>query len=312
NSYPNATEEELKAAKAAAEDNVSFYMFAEELGQTLTSASGFAIGGKSAVGAAAAVNYADSNVAVNMEGTAKIAGVARLKSHVYNRDDAYGIATAMGADMNRKLDKINEAEETTEKVLNGNYPTSKKATKNAEAQGGKPAKPSTDAATEGKGNDEVTNTNGMVDKTNANANDNNASQMQSTGQGSIDVAAAVAVNITGHIASTLIKGIIDADSAQIYATNNGNFRTRASGASITLAKSDASVGAAVAISVDKNKAETAVEGTVCTNKHKDEGLTAEERGKDLTGDIIIESLLTANMDDVYRGSLGAQAVAGAV
>ena len=87
-------------------DAVNLYICAEEKGYTLTKASGFAVGESAAVGAAVAVNIITSDVLADFLGTGTLNGDARIIAHIHSEDDSYGIATAMGADLDRHLQKF--------------------------------------------------------------------------------------------------------------------------------------------------------------------------------------------------------------
>ena len=117
------TEEEkqaaLEQARSQAQDLVSVYLSAQQEGHTLATAGSFAIGASAAVGACAAVNYANSDVCAQIQGTVTAPGKARILSQTYNTDDAFATATAMGADIQRYLDRLGAAETTAEKIANG-------------------------------------------------------------------------------------------------------------------------------------------------------------------------------------------------
>ena len=124
--------------------------------------------------------------------------------------------------------------------------------------------------------------------------------MNAPGKKSIQAAAAVGLNITGHMAQTSVSGNITAGKVlEMLADNDGNFRTLGSGATMTLGRAKFSLAMGVAVSVNNNKAiVTAGETTPVTVEGKDK--------------VIIASELSQNMDGKYKGYLGAQALAGSV
>lgn len=103
----------------------SFRLSAKQTGHTLTKASGFAVGGQAAVGAAVAVNIASSDVTAEFLGMGNLTGAADITAYTYNEDDSYGIATAMGADLERHLQKFRtgtqQAEDAVTGVAQGDY-----------------------------------------------------------------------------------------------------------------------------------------------------------------------------------------------
>ena len=93
---------------AASDDQNLYNLIVEayQKGQTLSNASGFAAGNQAAVGAAVAVNLADSEVVAEFLGKAStVFGKAFVNAETLNYDDANALALAMGADVGRYEDK---------------------------------------------------------------------------------------------------------------------------------------------------------------------------------------------------------------
>jgi len=315
---------------AAAEnaDYVNFYLGAKLTDTTLTKASGFAVGSSTAIGAAVAVNISYSDVNASFKGEGNVSGTARILSYVYAADESQAIATAMGADMDRMLSKFRKGTDGVEKTANdiaqGNYTSDDVEGSNGNNQ------------TAGKINSELNNNNdtqqdGGTNTTTANNNlplstnamrsqdttttgtpdgatsqANGASSSNTTGgltgtnnqtqSSKIQVAAAVAVNITHHEALVDISGKFTAGTIGILADNDGNFRTLGTGVAMSLATKSNSIAVGAAVSVNANKASVSIGGEVSA----------------LSGDLSAEAQLTQNMDGKYKGLLGAQALAGSV
>jgi hypothetical protein len=119
----------------------------------------------------------------------------------------------------------------------------------------------------------------------------------------VQIAAAVAVNVTVHEIEAMLAGTLTASEFEVKAQNNGNFRTIASGAAMSLAQNSNAIAAAVAVSVNRNEANASIaDGSTVT-------MTSDSHG---IGAITLKATLTANLNDEYKGYLGAQAIAGAV
>ncbi|MBR4990130.1 MAG: hypothetical protein IKY96_03105, partial [Oscillospiraceae bacterium] len=297
------TEKEIQQMvdQAKQQELVSVYMMSQQEGHTLASAGAFSAGGKAAVGACAAVNYADSDVETRMAGSITAAGRAKIASRTYNTDDAFGTASAMGADIQRYLDRINDGTATAEGIANGDYnladnphaqSSSTKAISNA---GGLTTPGVPDAANQQNPNIPGGSTGGA-----GIADEGNGTQ----------IAAAVGINITKHKAHALVSGSLTAQDVMLHAENNANFRSRANAATVTLSASPFAVAAGVAISVNNNEAVAENSGTIITAPETNGN--AEPAQEDVPRDIVISAVHTANMDGIYRGTLGAQALAGSV
>lgn len=264
-----------------------------------------------------------------------------------NEDDSFGLATAMGADMERILSKFrtgtDKVEENTNKVTQGTWTgedlksnnnqnqtagkVNEKLTENANdnGTGGEGAQTSTSnnlptstnalrSQNAGTGTTpDTTKTQDAVDKANPTGQEGATTNVNTTmpQAQSIQVAAAVALNITNHKAVNTISGNVTAGTVSILADNNGNFRTRGSGATMTMGSALAAIAAAVAVSVNNNQAVSNVSGSIVTDADHI-GTAGNTIDTEDAGNVTIEAHLTQNMDNEYRGALGAQAVAGSV
>ncbi len=299
------------------EELVNVHISAEEYGQTHVKASGFTVGGKAAVGAAVAVNIVESNATAAFEGSGAINGALKVAATTYNEDDCHAIATAMGAKAQRYADKLkatlDSGEDQVNAVADGNYGDDSEADnetleeingnldahENSEQDGA----PSTnqnaslsanvlssqDASTESS--PDQSEGEAAADRSGSSANLSGSSTVSKT---KIRIAAAVALNITEHIAQATVRGDIASADVQVLAENKGNFNTLATGAAISL-DSGNSIGLGVAISLNENQSNASAGGTLACD-----------------GDITVDADLSQNMDGKYAGLLGAQALGGAV
>ncbi|MEG2199312.1 MAG: hypothetical protein RRY25_03395, partial [Anaerovorax sp.] len=107
------------------EEMVNFFLHAWQEGNSLSQASGFAAGESTSVGAAVTVNIVSSHVAARFAGEGIVHGSSKVLAHTYNEDVSKAIATAVGADVQRQLDKFADGIEATEengnKLLAGDY-----------------------------------------------------------------------------------------------------------------------------------------------------------------------------------------------
>ncbi len=297
---------------------------AKEEAETETTSSAFAVGGKTAVGASAAVNIASSDVRANLSGGATVGGSAEVTADSHSEDTTNAIATAMGADIARSINKLHEKaddlEEGANGLLDGSY-LDKKDDKDDEAtdtnkniteklnkkksDGGKTAKENTsvsqsvlrsqgvkaegeDAGNEGA--EEAENQIGL--------NTDSKVDAKKDGKGSTyQVAAAVGVTVTDHNASTRVGTITAGRDIRVTAENTANFNTQGTGAAMSLAEHANSIAAGVAVSVSENTAAVDVSGELVSNDK---------------GDVSATSKLTQNLDGDFAGKLSAQALSGSV
>ena len=127
---------------------------------------------------------------------------------------------------------------------------------------------------------------------------------------SIHVAASVGVNVTEHSAKTEIKGNLTVGGLKAEVENTGNFSTASTGAAISEATNSNCVGAAVAVSVNGNKALLEIgDGIqiVITGTPADE---TEEDADTILGNVALNTILNQNSTGDALGRYGALAVAG--
>ena len=300
-------------------EKVSFYLFAQQTGKTRTEASGFASGNSTAVGACAAVNLSESLVTADFSGIGVVGGAARLAATSYDEDEVDALATVVGASLDRYLDKLR-------KLLGilslGSGPDSgalnrmigdKLNTFVSDTTGGNSILnliPGASLATNAlqalgltmpeTGDSNVTNKLANTDVPQLSTPETE-NQKQS-----INVAAAVGVNITKHNTLVNMPGSLKSRSAALESANSENFFTNGSGATVTVFDTNQNnISVGVAVARNRNRSEVAVAGTLIAR-----GTNGTDAGAN--GDIGIASVITQNMDGVYRGLLGAQAVAGSV
>ena len=299
----------------------------DEQSHTQTNASAFAVGSSTAVGASAAVNVALTDVKAGLS-AAEAAGKVSVTANSHSEDNTAAIATAMGADIQRNLDKVNskvksgtdsanklmkgdylneKAKDKTDKT-NSNNDTSKKITNRlnkTKADGGSDASNNLSVSsnvartqninTEGSGKtkeatDQVNTT--VKDKTGLPLTGSQDEKKDSK----LQVAAAIGVTVTSHAAGVTLGGDVKGTSVEAKATNSGNFNTMGTAASMSLEREASSIAAGIAVSVNLNEATVDTKGDVVAT----------------AGDVTLTSDLTQNMDGKYLGLLGAQALAGAV
>ena len=317
------------------DDFVNTAVRANQRGETVTRASGFAIGISTAVGAAVAVNIAESNISAAFEGSGTIGGILKVTANTHNEDKCIGVATAMGADVQRYANKLSDAIGSAEDKVNaaaaGDYSGAEDTNSdndtasainegldghsNSEQGGGSEATNNAplsanvlgtlDASTEP--NPDTSEATGTVSGSATDSDGNAVSPTSGANTAStassqkIRVAAAVAINITAHCATATLNGNITAAAVSVLAANQGNFNAMGTGAAVSLDNGGNSVGVGVAISLNENQATAIIGGSV-----------AATGDADTDGDITVSADLTQNMDDEFKGKLGAQALAGAV
>jgi hypothetical protein len=300
---------------AGVEEMVNFLLSAYQRGQTKASASGFAVAGdKAAVGAAIAVNIAMSDVRATFAGVGLVAGSAKITALTSNEDEANALATVVGASLDRYFDRLRTAlrlgsvgsgggsgkmNATIVNKINGFLPKAKELTANVpfsaklfDLLGVKtPAAPSSSTASGAA-------TGNAGGNANSQSLDDSAKKEQS-----INLAAALGVNVTNHCATAEMTGSLTAKNAEISAADRSNFRTTGSGATVTLPSQQNAnnIALGIAVTVNRNKAHSTVGGS----------LTATGSGSN-NGAVRVTSAATQNMDGAYRGLLGAQAVACAI
>ncbi len=302
---------------------------ATEEAETENKASSFATGNNTAVGASVAVNVASSDIRAEVNGDADVAGAASIAANSHSEDNTAALASAMGSDIQRNLDKVKgkvkSTKDSANKLLDGSYldekAKDKDEKKNSENDTAKKLNKKLDDKKDKEGEDSSTN---LSLSSNALRSQNTKTQDASAGNegGSeaekqikdatgvdvdatkdgeenrkFQVAAAVGVSVTDHEAHTTVSGsIIAGKGVSATAENTGNFNTLGTGAAMSLAERANSIAAGVAVSVNQNKALVDVDGDVVAGE----------------GDVELTSKLTQNMDGEYPNKLAAQSLAGSV
>lgn len=322
-------------------------MLSSQSGETNTNASGYAMGNETAVGAAVAINLAFSDVATQLLGSGSVEGTASLDSKSENQDDATAMALAMGAEMERYMAKLRNAEKvksfnkekeeekkdeenkdekignSTADKISGQLKRASKVSDKEDEDKSDPSQPlSVQAIKSQNVKTESTNQtdadkNGSVGSTVTDATNNTTGDAVSgtlndqaqEGQ-SIHVAASVGVNVTQHSAKTEIKGNLTVGGLKANVENTSNFTTASTGAAITEATNSNSVGAAVAVSVNGNKAEIEIpDGVriVVTGTPADD---MDTNADPILGNVALSTVLNQNSTGDALRRYGALAVAG--
>ena len=290
-----------------------------------TRASGYAVGSQTAVGAAVAVNIASSAVNVQAEKDLTVAGSAKIDASSHSEDVTHALATAMGADIARAMNKVGEAAENLEDKSNdllqgklfdgktdgGDNKDNKTADKinerldKKQAEGGSESSKNLSLSSNALRNQNVT-TNGEdagsegTDEALTQISENSGSKLNSTGSNTkskVQVAAAVGVTAASHEAAVQVGKITAGKVISATAENTGNFNTLGTGAAMSLAQKANSIALGVAVSVNENKAKVSANGDLVSTD---------------AGDVTLKSTLTQNMDGDFLGKLAAQSIAGSV
>ena len=288
-----------------------------------TRASGYAVGNQTAVGAAVAVNIASSDVNVEAMKDITAAGGAKLDASSHSEDVTQALATAMGADIARAMNKVGEAaeklEEKSDDLLQGELfdgktdggsnkdnQTADKINERMDkkkAEGGESSSKNLSLSSNALRNQNVT-TNGEdagsegTDEALSQIKENNGTNLGKTGSDSkskVQVAAAVGVTVASHEAAVNVGRITAGGSVEATAENTGNFNTLGTGAAMSMAEKANSIALGVAVSVNSNQAKVDAAGDIAAG-----------------GDVTLASTLTQNMDGDFPGKLAAQSLAGSV
>ena len=301
---------------------------ATEEDATETKASAFATGSSTAVGASVAVNISLSDIQAKLSGGAKAAGKAVVRAESQSMDNTWSFASALGADVQRALNKVADgaqaAEETANSLTTGKYfdekaedeEDKKKATDTSKritdrlnqnkAAGGDDASENLSVsanllrslgATIDNGDDASQAGQQAQNLVNDAGNQDVQAQENPNEKKKLQVAATVGVTVALHNAAVTVGGAIDAGGdVDVTAQNAGNFNTRSTAAAMTTeAGPGKTIAAGVGISVNNNKATVDVVDDITAS-----------------GDINVSSTLTQNMTDNYPGKLAVQALSGAV
>ncbi len=311
---------ETIAESGKAPELVNLYLYSGQTGETYTSASAFACGTTTAVGAAVAVNLATSDVESAFLGQGELAGNAKLDARTFDADESHALASVSGANAQRYLEKISNV---LKYMSPGTYPPTGSINAGIVNKLNILANPVVSGVTGLTNNmplsssamsSQKTATTDAPDTTKAQTTANQNTKTPVAGQPvksttskekSINIAAAVAVNVTKHMAHVLQKGIIQARMIALNAKNQGNFLTKGSGATVTpLSNNTSNLSLGVAVTTNSNQALVTINGELVA--------LGDQATVKNDGDITVNATLTQNMDGKYKGLLAAQAIAGSV
>ena len=304
---------------------------ASESGRTETKASAFATGSNTAVGASVAVNVAISDIKAEVGGRVNASGAVKVKADSASADETWSMATAMGADVQRNLNKFADKVDATEESAH-DLTTGKTFDEKAKDQKEKDKSNDTSKRITGRLNDDrVKSKDGDDASENLNVSTNvmrsQGSKLEAGEDGNkaagdagdqvnkqsgrddvnaqqdknetkkLQVAATVGVTVALHTAAVTVSDDIAADGdVALDAVNAGNFRTRSTAAAMTTEKAAGkTIAAAVGVSVNNNKATVKMSGSIAA-----------------AGDVELASNLTQNIDEPYVGLLAVQSIGGSV
>ncbi len=286
-------------------------------GDSYTAVSAFAAGSRAAVGAAVGVSLVESDITASLEADTTAAGSVRVHSATDVTDESYALATSIGADLDRLLEKFREglnyispgaAENSTIRnqiVGATNKMGAVKLQEKANQAGGSiagklDAVPYSSNLLKTFGLDLTKTTSGTsgLDASVSGSGAQVAGVQPQTS--SLNVAAAIALAFTEHHTLARILGNVTSRNGDVQARaeNVVNFRNRASGATVTTAPVGANtVAAAVAVTLNENTAQAGVADGVTLNAKGDVSVTADT---------------TQNLTGNYPGYMSAQAVAASI
>ncbi len=306
-------------------------MKAEEKDLTWIRSSGFSTGDNVAVGASAALNLGFTDVQAIMDTNAAVSGAANIAAKSHSEDKTSAMATAMGSDIQRYLDKFARAEQVTQEVAqsvadgsmfdkidkalfkgtNTNNSTADKVNKRLDdtGSGGKADKTQSTSTNAMKSQDvktaDASGAKGATDTAGKEIKDGTGKDVatsRDTGESTkMQVAAALGMTLTRHVVQSTVNGNLNVGgAASVTAGNTTNYNTLGTGVAMSLAKKSNAIAAAAAVSASRNKALVTVNGD----------LLADQSGNG--GDLTLGAELTQNQDGQYRGLLASQALAGSV
>ena len=308
--------------------NGAVIISATEVSENETKASAFATGSTTAVGASVAVNVSLSEIEAALGAGAAAAGKVDVRSHSLSRDNTWSFASAMGADIQRKLNKAAEMAEKTEETANG-LTTGEIFDKKTKTKGNDTGERIAEGLNRNRAEDGQEARGDLAVSDNVmrsqNAQADNAEDAQNAVDGSealgqvqekagkdltgkiigqgkskIQAAATAAVTVSSHKARTNVYGSVTSGEGDISLTsmNAGNFRTRSTAAAMSMAAAfggGKDIALAFGVSVNNNQAVVDVQGN----------LVAEN------GDVTVAADLKQNQTDEYKGYLAVQSVSGA-
>ncbi|MGN0184806.1 MAG: beta strand repeat-containing protein, partial [Aristaeellaceae bacterium] len=292
-------------------EQANLYLHARQRGQTYATSSGFATGNTAAVGGSVAVNLSTSDVNAELDGEGEIRGRIIVDAETLNEDESQAFALTYGASLDRYFEKIrtvlsiaNFTDNPSTGIINNkvmgkfNEISSPLYGKAATGIGNSPLMtmvlsvlglnlPSAPAAENSTANNALAEAGAA------------AQTIEQFSSNTVNIAAAVGVNVTAHKAKALINGSFTAQSMDAKAENSANYRAYATGASVATSPNplvNANVlSMGVAVSVNHNEADVKLAG----NLNGTEGVAAN-------------AILRQNLDDRFAGLLAAQSLAGAV
>ena len=310
---------------------------ATENSVTRTTASGFAVGEETAVGAAVAVNISQTDVNVDLNNGLSSEGKIEIGAVSYSEDYTSALATAMGADVQRTINKVTGAvdqgvkktqsaldgslfddiakEKTKKDAPNGNNKTAsminnrlnKDNEKKSDGQKGGEASNSLPFSTNILRNQKVEVPDSSTEDSelgevasdikDVTGKDLSGDMQQKEEKKSFQLAAAIGVTVANHHADLHLRGYVFSGKETSIHAEN-----RANFA--TLGTGAAMSGAEGASSVAAAVAVSVSNNTAQAEIHKN--VVAQD------GDLDITSRLTQNLDGEFLNKLAAQSIAGAV
>ena len=304
-------------------------------GESSTEVSAFAAASRAAIGAAVGYYHTESDIQATLDADTQASGSVRVHAAANHTDESYAMATSIGADLNRILEKFREglnyispgaSEVSTlrNKIVAAGNKLGASSLESKMMQGGASAQRSFVKSIPFSSNllkllhidfDKSTNQASSLSTSAATAAGNGVSGAQvTTPTSSINVAAAVGLAFTEHNILSQILSDVSSKTGDVEAgaINNANFRTRATGATITTAPAGANTAAAaVAVTVNRNSAKAYVADGVSINAKGDVDVTAHS-SQNTTGYFPAYMSAQAIAASIATGMKGTLGLAGAV
>ncbi|MFI3170407.1 MAG: hypothetical protein R3Y06_10725, partial [Faecalibacterium sp.] len=310
------------------------YVYAHSVEDTLSKASSAAVGGSAAVGAAVAVNVLSSEVAASVSGSGDLAGDLGIVAHALNSDDAYALASSMGASAAQNAAKIAGTADKADDVMNNGVDdalsssytqTGTNSSVSSAASASASPTPTASAGTSVSNNILAQNPVNGVATDSSGAGAESATTDES---GSINLAAALAFVLADHQISATLSGEFTTTKVVVEALNENNFNSTATGIAVT---DGTAIAVAVAITINESSAIASIEDATITTRvddsviNQDGFYTLEETDEDgnviattvygepqADGSITVHARTTQNQNGDYVGRMAAQAIAGGV
>ena len=255
---------------------------AMQSGDSYAEGKAFSAGSRAAVGATVAVSLMSSDVLAALRADTTAAGSVRVYALTKNTDEVNAVATSIGASIDRVLEKFRLGLNYVSPGAGPSNLSAKIAT--ALSEKGTPLVGKSTANLK-KASESIPLSNNILRVFNvdldaatqratapassasaaANAESGGAAKPQDVAMnsGTLNIAAAIGVAYNNHAALAEITGkVVSGGDVEAHAENRANFRTRASGATATSASIANVVGTAAAITVNRNRAEAEVAGSV--------------------------------------------------